>query len=85
MSLILSCVVLLTSILVISIGFQNRDEVESQINSLLGALIFLLSFLLSPLLIKLLMVLGFLIAWPYMAARLTTSFYPFLNSKSQPC
>ncbi len=79
MRLILTSVVFLTGILVISIGFHTKDQVESQINSLLGALMFLLSFLLSPLLIKLLMVLGFFIASPSIAARLTTSVYHLLH------
>ena len=75
MSVILSCVGLLTAILVIYLSFQTRDEVESQINRMLGASICLLSFLFSPLLIKLFMVLAFLIAWPIIGARLSVSFY----------
>ncbi len=83
MSLILSCVELLTAILFICISFQTRDEVGAQINRILGASIFLLSFLFSPLLIKLVMVSACLLAWPYMGARLTVSFYRLLQSKSQ--
>ena len=75
MSLILVCVLLLTAILVFYISFQTRDEGISQIYRILSALIFLLSFLFSPLWIKFVMVLGFLIAFPYMVARLSVSQY----------
>ena len=75
MSLILVCVLLLTAILVFYLSFQTRDEGISQIYSILSVLIFLLSFLFSPLWIKFVMVLGFLIACPYMVARLSVSQY----------
>ncbi len=75
MSLILVCVLLLTAILVFYISFQTRDEGISQIYRILSALIFLLSFLFSPLWIKFVMVLGFLIAFPYMVARLSVFQY----------
>ena len=75
MSIILVCVLPLIAILVLYISFQTRDEGISQIYRTLSALIFLLSFLFSPLLIKLVMVLGFLIAWPYIVANLSLSQY----------
>ena len=71
MSVILSCAMPLTAILFISISFQTRDEIATQINLILGTLIFLVSFLFGPLLIKLVMVLVFLIFWRYLGARLS--------------
>ncbi len=75
MSLILSCVGLLTIGLVIYLSFQTRDEVYSLAIRLVAASIFLLSFLLSPLSIKLIMLGVFLLAVPYIGDRLSLFFY----------
>ena len=75
MSLILSCVGLLTIGLLIYLSFQNRDEVYSLATWLVAASIFLLSFLLGPLWIRLIMLGAFLITVPYFGEHLSLFFY----------
>ena len=75
MSVILSCVGLLTTGLITYFSFQTRDEVHSLATRLVTAPIFLLSFLLSPLLIKLVMLGAFFIAMSYIGESLSLFFY----------
>ena len=75
MSVILSCVGLLTAGLITYLSFQISDEVQSLATRLVAASIFLLSFLFSPLLIKLVMLGAFFIAVPYIGESLSLFFY----------
>ena len=75
MSVILSCVGLLTAGLITYLSFQISDEVQSLAARLVAASIFLLSFLFSPVLIRLLILVAFLIAVPYIGTHLSVSFY----------
>ena len=75
MSIILSCILFLTATLVIYVSFQTGDEVESMVIRMTAISIFLFCFIFSSLLIKLLMLLVFFLAWPFIGARLSLSFY----------
>ncbi len=81
MIVILSCVGFLTASLFIYLSFRVEDEVESEVAWMLGASIFLLSFVFGPLLIKLVMVIPVFMAWPYIVARLSLSFYRQLKKR----
>ncbi len=75
MSVILSCVGLLTIGLVIYLSFQAKDEVLSLAIKIAAASIFLLIFLSSPLLIKLVILGSFLFAVPFIGEHLSLFFY----------
>ncbi len=79
MSVILSCVGLLTTGLITYFSFQTKDEVHSLATRLITAAIFLLSFLFSPLLIKLIILGAFFIAVPYIGDRLSMYFHRQVN------
>ncbi len=75
MSVILSCVGLLTTVLITYYSFQAGDDVHSLAIRLITAPIFLVSFLFSPLLIKLVVLGAFFMAVPYIGDRLSIYFH----------